>query len=61
MDLSQPGIGAVLRQGERILVPEQLPVVEDEGVALQLGLGEPGAEVLSGHGTTMRRRENVGV
>jgi len=49
MDSGQPGIAAVLNQAEAVLVAQQLPIAEDEGVAL--GLGGMGLETLGGHGS----------
>jgi len=51
MDSGQPGIAAVLNQAEAVLVAQQLPIAEDEGVALGLGLGGMGLETLGGHGS----------
>jgi hypothetical protein len=52
MDSGQPGIAAVLNQAVAVLVAQQLPIAEDEGVAL--GLGEMEMETLGGHGSGIR-------
>ncbi len=50
MNLRQPGIGEVLGHGQGVLVAQPFTVAEDEGEPPGMGLVEPGAEVLGGHG-----------
>jgi hypothetical protein len=50
MNLRQSGIGEILGNSNRVLVAQKLSISEDESETLGIGLSEPGAEVLGGHG-----------